>query len=129
MTRGREYGVLNRRGGEGERWAKQRWASRMQPRLREPWDGLRGCITCLLPDHKPPTKTLMSNVNGDNASDPFSIRDLFTQDRRSKNIKIAFSQEKTEQFSFCKYKIILMACRIIKGRTSNFMRNISYTVI
>jgi len=85
MTWGREYGVLSRRGGEGERWAKRRWASRLQPpSLRTPRDRLRGCIACLLPDHKPPTKTLMSNVNGDNASDSFFICDLFTQNRRLK---------------------------------------------
>lgn len=30
--------------------------------------GLRGCISCLLPGRKPPTKTLTSNVSGDNAN-------------------------------------------------------------
>lgn len=61
---------------------------------RAPRDGLRGCITCLLPDHKPPTKTLMSNVNGDNAGDPFSIRDLFARDRRSENLKVTSNLER-----------------------------------
>lgn len=69
MTRGREYGVLNRRGGEGgEMGEAEVGEPHATPSTRAPRDGLRGCITCLLPDHKPPTKTLMSNVNGDNAT-------------------------------------------------------------
>ena len=67
------------------------------PSTRTSRDGLRGCITCLLPYHKPPTKTLMSNVNGDNASDPFSIRDLFTLDRRCENLRAASSRRKGAQ--------------------------------
>ena len=67
------------------------------PSTRTSRDGLRGCITCLLPYHKPPTKTLMSNVNGDNASDPFSIRDLFILDRRSENLKAASSHKRAQK--------------------------------
>lgn len=101
MTREREYRTLNRRGGEGG--GRRREEEMGEAEVGEPHatlstgvprDGLRGCITCLLPDHKPPTKTLMSNVNGDNASDPFSTRDLFTRDWHSKNIEVASSQQK-----------------------------------
>jgi len=39
----------------------------------------------------------MSNVNGDNASDPFSIRDLFILDRRSENLKAASSHKRAQK--------------------------------
>lgn len=68
MTREREYVVLGA-AGEDERSSKAKVGEPLQPRLSERrGGGLRGCITCLLPDRETPTKTLMSNVNSDNAS-------------------------------------------------------------
>ncbi|TGZ52614.1 hypothetical protein DBV15_07105 [Temnothorax longispinosus] len=92
------------KGRRGGRWAKRR-------------DGLRGCITCLLPDHKPPTKTLMSNVNGDNASDPFSIRDLFTQDRLSENIQRGIQPAK---------EALKASRNITRASPNGFMKNGKY---
>lgn len=44
------------------------WANCIPASERARGMGLRGCISCLLPGRKPPTKTLTSNVSGDNAN-------------------------------------------------------------
>lgn len=84
------------RGRERERgMGGGEWANCIPVSERARGMGLRGCISCLLPGRKPPTKTLMSNVSGDNAN-PTPLSRSFHDHRVCSNWKT--SEEEFSSF-------------------------------
>lgn len=71
------------------------WANCIPVSERARGMGLRGCISCLLPGRKPPTKTLMSNVSDDNAN-PTPLSRSFHDHRVCSNSKT--SEEEFSSF-------------------------------
>lgn len=83
-------------GGERERgMSGGEWANCIPVSERARGMGLRGCISCLLPGRKPPTKTLMSNVSDDNAN-PTPLSRSFHDHRVCSNSKT--SEEEFSSF-------------------------------
>lgn len=84
------------RGRERERgMGGGEWANCIPVSERARGMGLRGCISCLLPGRKPPTKTLMSNVSDDNAN-PTPLSRSFHDHRVCSNWKT--SEEEFSSF-------------------------------